>query len=607
MESNSNQQIGGQPSQPKPEPQDQTSSIPQSKPSSPPTPPPSSSSSSSPLSKPTSSPPAPPPSTSLSKSSPPTAQSQQQIKVSSPPTPPPTNTSPSPPPPPAPSSPPSSSTAPWMDVKLQWILIISHWMLVFGPVVFIKMIMIAAISYFAYTILTTKRTMDSLPKMFKDDKGTKKAHYDVAIVGAGPAGSTLAYYLAKSGRKVLLLEKKKFPRDKYCGDAVCKTAVEILMDMGIYDDLINQKKAHVADSGGLVSPGGLSFIGRSLEIMGDIPAAIACKRLHLDNAIAMAAKKAGADLKENSSVSAATLDKSTGLWTMFLEGGEQQTYQARVLACCDGAPSTMATKLGIIDTPPQGSCSRAYVEPGTHRFKADGVVIYNKDMLPGYSALFRHPNNELNYCVYIIPGNPQIGNDDLPYWHDNIMKNDPYVSRALGDKAKVERMKVASLRFGGVPRSYGNQVILVGDAAGMIDPMTGEGIHLAMDGGRLAAMFLEEAFAHGNVSREAMEIYHQRWMDKFGHDFKWSSYISQLQYKFPILLDAATAGIQRKGDSFMAKWADIMTGRVPKVNLLRPEFVIVVGFELACLLSQRLLGFESGDTSKEHEAKQKEE
>ena len=82
-------------------------------------------------------------------------------------------------------------------------------------------------------------------------------------------------------------------------------------------------------------------------------------------------------------MSAATLDKATGLWTLFLEGGVQQTYQARVLACCDGAPSALATKLGIVSTPPQGSCSRAYVEPGTHKFKADGVVIYNKDMLPG--------------------------------------------------------------------------------------------------------------------------------------------------------------------------------------------------------------------------------
>ncbi|XP_011671616.2 conditioned medium factor receptor 1 [Strongylocentrotus purpuratus] len=503
-------------------------------------------------------------------------------------------------------------------IKLQYIAIITHWTLVFGPIVFIKILMLAALAYFAYIVLATKRPMASLPKMFQDEKGAKKAHYDVAIVGAGPAGSTLAYYLAKSGRKVLLLEKKKFPRDKYCGDAVCKTAVEILMDMGIYEDLINQKKAHVADSGGLVSPGGLSYIGESLEIMGDVPAAIACKRLHLDNAIAMAAKKAGADLKENSSVSAATLDKSTGLWTLFLEGGVQQTYQARVLACCDGAPSALATKLGIVRTPPQGSCSRAYVEPGTHKFKADGVVIYNKDMLPGYSALFRHPNDELNYCVYIIPGNPQVGNDDLPYWHDNIMKNDPYVSRALGDKAKVERMKVASLRFGGVPRSYGNQVILVGDSAGMIDPMTGEGIHLAMDGGRLAAGFLEEVLTHGNVSREAMEMYHERWMDKFGNDFAWSSRISYLQYKFPILIDAATAAIQRKGDAFMAKWADIMTGRVPKVNLLLPDFVIVVGYELAAIQFRRLHGFASerlrgfasrlkSEEEEEENAKQKEE
>ena len=63
--------------------------------------------------------------------------------------------------------------------------------------------------------------------------------------------------------------------------------------------------------------------------------------------------------------------------------------------------------------------------------------------------------------------------------------------------------------------------------------------------------------------------------------------------------------IQFSGDSFMVKWADIMTGRVPKSNLLRPEYVIVVGFELARLLSQRFLGF--GKTDKEAEATQKEE
>lgn len=65
------------------------------------------------------------------------------------------------------------------------------------------------------------------------------------IVGAGPGGSTTAFYLAKEGKKVLLLEKKKFPRDKICGDAVCKTAIEILMDMGVYEGLIREKKARI--------------------------------------------------------------------------------------------------------------------------------------------------------------------------------------------------------------------------------------------------------------------------------------------------------------------------------------------------------------------------
>lgn len=57
--------------------------------------------------------------------------------------------------------------------------------------------------------------------------------------------------------------------------------------------------------------------------------------------------------------------------------------QGRVLVCADGAPSKLATQLGLVTQPPQGSCSRAYVEPGTHNFDADGVVFYNKDMLPG--------------------------------------------------------------------------------------------------------------------------------------------------------------------------------------------------------------------------------
>ena len=69
--------------------------------------------------------------------------------------------------------------------------------------------------------------------------------------------------------------------------------------------------------------------------------------------------------------------------------------------------------------------------------------------------------------------------------------------------------------------------------------------------------------------------------------------ICQITYRYPILLDAATAAVARKGDRFLARWADIMTGRVPKVHLLRPEFVIVITFELIVLLLKRLFGMKS--------------
>ena len=72
--------------------------------------------------------------------------------------------------------------------------------------------------------------------------------YDAVIVGAGPAGASAAYYLAKGGKKVLLLEKKKFPRDKICGDAVCKTGIEILSEMGVYKELVANGKTYVVSS-----------------------------------------------------------------------------------------------------------------------------------------------------------------------------------------------------------------------------------------------------------------------------------------------------------------------------------------------------------------------
>src|SRR6516162_3514051 len=92
--------------------------------------------------------------------------------------------------------------------------------------------------------------------------------FDVAIVGAGPSGSTCAYYLAKAGKRALLLEKKQFPRDKLCGDAVCTNAQTHLRRMGVLQAIERQRLGRWAEVGGMVSPAGVRYIGNSARHTG---------------------------------------------------------------------------------------------------------------------------------------------------------------------------------------------------------------------------------------------------------------------------------------------------------------------------------------------------
>eukprot|EP00871_Galdieria_phlegrea_P001694 jgi/Galph1/2525/GphlegSOOS_G1201.1 len=453
--------------------------------------------------------------------------------------------------------------------------------------------------------------------------------YDVIVVGvgivliyrrifkpvfiAGPAGSTCAYYLAKSGKRVLLLEKKKFPRDKFCGDAVCTQALDIMDDMiaapsegapaegeSVLDCIMREGKGHPASNGGLVSPAGFSYIGSSAENLVpenadknikrlDRAPVIAIKRIHMDEKIAKAAKYAGACLLEERSVENAVFDNVKKVWVVHTvkEDGTktEETHTGRIVVCADGAPSRLAMKLGLVTTPPQGTCSRAFVEGKTHNFAADGLVFYPKHLLPGYCAVFRHPNDELNFCTYIIPGNPNVTNDDLSRLHHEIMEKDPFVSRALGSNAVVERMKAGSLRLGGISKSYAEQLLIIGDAAGQIDPLTGEGIHHAMVRcSKKAAEVLIEAFSYPDFSEGFLKNYHKAWYSSFGWDFIMSMKLAIVLYKFPVILDAATKALETKGDEFLAEWAKVMTGQRPKTYFFRPDVSLVMFWELLKLV-----------------------
>jgi geranylgeranyl reductase family protein len=433
-------------------------------------------------------------------------------------------------------------------------------------------------------------------KTFADYEPITEAYYDVAIVGSGPSGSTLAWYLKKENPslKVLLLDKAKFPREKFCGDAVTQIAQKHIRRMGVLQEIEEQKLGHYSKSGGFVSPCGNSFIGDSAKQLGlSGGPVIAIKRIVMDEKMAMAAKNAGALLTEQTTVEQAYFLKEKGVWKVdctFTGEAEPKpiTYLARCLVCADGAPSSLARKLGYVKEEPQGTCSRAYVK-GNTQFKFDGVVFYPPKLLPGYCAIIREANDELNFCTYIIPGGP-AKNDDLASLHNEIMTQYPYVAASLGPNPDIERMKSASLRLGGISKSFDDHLLIIGDAAGFIDPLTGEGIQYAMESGEIASKVLLEGFKKGDLSAAQLKKYQNLWYSDWGIEFYLSMKMSLLLYRFPIMLDAAAKLIEKRGARFLGEWAEVMTGSRPKTWFLRLDVWPYICFEIFAQFVRNITG-----------------
>jgi len=327
-----------------------------------------------------------------------------------------------------------------------------------------------------------------------------------------------------------------------------------------------------AAAGGFVSPDGSRAMGSSAPRNGR-SLVIAIKRVVLDQRVARAAVDAGAELAEDSPVAGAEFSASDRAWTVSVRGQTPRTHRARVLIAADGALSRLARSLGIVTTAPDAVCSRTYARAGTDRCAADGLVFYPRWLLPGYCGVVREADGDLNFCCYVIPGG-ETALSDLRAAHERLVTADPHVSAALGPDVKIDRMRAAPLRLGGVPRSYGEHCLVVGDAAGQIDPLTGEGIQYGMDAAEIAASTLDEAFRASDWSERRLSQYQERWMRAFGRDFRWSRIMALCCARYPGLLDASAAVVRRRGAEFLTVWAEIMTGVRPKRSLLTPRLVV---------------------------------
>src|SRR4029079_3998561 len=122
---------------------------------------------------------------------------------------------------------------------------------------------------------------------------------------------------------------------------------------------------------------------------------------------------------------------------------------------------------------------------------------------------------------------------------------------------------------------------VIGDAAGHIDPLTGEGIQYAMDGGEIGAETLDEALGANGPGAAFLKRYQDRWMTSFGGDFRWSWVMAKASVRFPTFLDGCAALMRRRGAEFLVEWGESMTGAKPKRAFMRPRVVLPILGETA--------------------------
>jgi len=336
---------------------------------------------------------------------------------------------------------------------------------------------------------------------------------DVVIVGAGPAGSATAGLLARRGRRVLLLDRARFPRDKTCGDGLTPRAVAVLDRLGLLPELLaaGYQRIHGAR---LVAPTGRTFSMHFADYNLGLPGyGLVVPRFELDERLRQWAVAQGAQFRAGIQVSRPMYERGR------VVGVESEAVNVRapLTVVATGASIGLHRALGILKQMPPGvNAIRGYFT-GVVDLGGEFEFYFDRELLPGYAWVFPLSDGRANVGLGVLARN---GADETPNVRRllaDFMARQPRLrnAQAVGP-AKGYPLRIDFPRY----RPIGAGFLLAGEALGLVNPVTGEGIDLALESAELAAAAADNALRQGNVGEPGLRPYARALGIRFGSFFR---------------------------------------------------------------------------------------
>ncbi|MGH9030465.1 MAG: geranylgeranyl reductase family protein [Acidimicrobiales bacterium] len=354
--------------------------------------------------------------------------------------------------------------------------------------------------------------------------------HDVLVVGGGPAGASCAYWLADAGWDVVVVEKKHFPRDKTCGDGLTPRAVRQLTDMGLAGALSG---AHLY--AGLRA----CAYGMAVELeWPDHPSfpslGYVITRHDLDQLVAERAAKAGADVRQGweateplrdgdaagHDASTTTLPGCSGASVVDHDNGHSSPVKARYVVVADGSNSRFGRALGTTrdKARPLGMALRGYFRSPRHD---DGFIESHLDIrdasgtvLPGYGWIFPLGDGRVNAGVGLLTVEGRWRGVNTTKLMESFVAGVPR-SWGISPETACAAPTGGKLPMGlSVSPRKGPNTLVIGDAAGAINPFNGEGIAYGYETGRIAASCVARALS--GEGAEAVADYERQLQRAYG-------------------------------------------------------------------------------------------